>query len=395
MKLIRREASPGEHSLHREAAILRKLRHPGIPVLYDYGEDDEIICLIEEFVRGLSLQEYFLYHPVISSTQIITYVVALCDILEYLHSDEVSIIYQDLKPEHIFIRDGQLMLIDYGISDFLTHSCHTHTIAGTIEYMAPESIGGLRDERSDIYALGVVARQLLQHCEGRIPSGMMFQVDQALMSDPAKRPSSVAGWKRGWEELLKNSSLRDKRGEHHLRRIAVIANKKGAGCTHIAISLVCFLNATGRHAIYENASGEDVCEHILSYGREFREKEGLISHGSFIGMLSYFADRSSDTDTPDGICVWDCGDDISRYGRADIIFYIMSSSLWKTGDIDGEIVSLDNCFTIVNPASIGVGLSLSRQIGRRVYAFPLDKDPFHLTADKKRLFTDLIGRKKL
>ena len=78
-----------------EAETLRSLRHPGIPILYDYGEDEESICLIEEYIRGVSLQEYLLHHSIITRDWSMGILRQVCDILQYLHEQKPTpILYQ-------------------------------------------------------------------------------------------------------------------------------------------------------------------------------------------------------------------------------------------------------------------------------------------------------------
>ncbi|MCR5452576.1 MAG: protein kinase [Lachnospiraceae bacterium] len=376
-------------SIGAEAEILKGLKHPGIPILYDYAEDDESICLIEEFVRGLSLEEYFLHYPFLSKTQIITYIIQLCDILSYLHEPPVSILYQDLKPEHIIIRGDQIMLIDYGISEFLTGSGQNHHIAGTVSYMAPEAFTGKSDERRDIYALGLIAKEMFGHCGEKIPASIEAAVFHAIKSDPGERPSSVREWKSSWELNLKKEEDAIRIGKHRLNTVAVLGSQKGVGCTHIAISLTSYLNKAGMHAYYLNVSGEAVCEHILAYGREYREEDGLIYHGAFRGMLRYFADRKGHI-PPDGVRILDCGTEESGIYEADLVVYIMGSRLWNTGEIDAKIAKMQSCFLLVNPVSMGQGLWLAKETGKKVYGFPLDNDPFYITKEKRKLFKKLI-----
>lgn len=96
----------------READILKNLRHPAIPIIYDIEENDECVCIIEEFVKGMSLNSFITKHGNISVKEIADIALQLCQILEYLHDNKVY--HADIKPENILYDNGRIYLLDYG-----------------------------------------------------------------------------------------------------------------------------------------------------------------------------------------------------------------------------------------------------------------------------------------
>ena len=386
--------------IHPEAEILRGLRHPGIPILFDYGEDDESICLIEEYVRGPSLQEYFREHTSITVVELSYLMSRLCDILDYLHSQPTPILYQDLKPEHIIMRGGEPVLIDYGISSFLGMT-NCSDIYGTEGYLAPELLSGSAPHKlSDVYSLGVVAHYLSEHCDDRLPGQMSNQILLAMSRDPGNRPASVGEWKTFWDACCRGATGSDHGiAMHSPARIAVCCSYPGTGCTHIAISLVTYLIFIGKSAYYIDRCGVGVVERIYENCREFREKKGLIYHSTFRGLRCYEThdgSRNSINYFPyNGICVMDCGRRNTPVPDADITLFVAGSAPWKRGAVPECFVSADHCYLLVNPASAGACFAFAKDTGRRAYGFPLDPDPFRITDKKRRLFSAILSGERL
>jgi len=151
----------------QEAAAVAKLRHPNIIQVYDFNHDDDIYYMVLDFIPGKTLKDWLRTLtsakrrlPVADAVRIMT---AVCDAVAYAH--EYSIIHRDLKPGNIMLTPkGQPILMDFGITKMLDGMDHTATgtIVGTAKYMSPEQARGERpDERSDIYALGVMLYELV------------------------------------------------------------------------------------------------------------------------------------------------------------------------------------------------------------------------------------------
>ena len=141
----------------READFLKILRHSGIPLIYDIAEDKDSICIIEEFISGKSLTEYVAEHRMLTAAQITDFVLQICDILEYLHSQgSKGMVHLDLKPDNILITDtGSVKLIDFDNAVRMGERHATHY--GSIGFAAPEQYHRLyQDCRADIYSLGML-----------------------------------------------------------------------------------------------------------------------------------------------------------------------------------------------------------------------------------------------
>ncbi len=146
--------------LGREAAFLRDLRHPALPVVYELFYE-ESWYLAMEYIAGISLHKYIKNRGPVGEEQARLWAGVLLDVLSYLHTRETPVIYRDLKPDNIMVcRDGSIRLVDFGAAVF--HSFGESGDAGmmyTRGFAAPEQQKeeGRRawaDERSDIYAFG-------------------------------------------------------------------------------------------------------------------------------------------------------------------------------------------------------------------------------------------------
>ena len=146
-----------------ESELLKKLKHPGLPLFEDEYQNTEMLCVVREYARGISLDRYAEI-KIISSEQAIDIMLQLCDILSYLHGQRPSIIHRDIKPQNIIIDDnGLIKLIDFGISRQYDETADKDTVSfGTRYFSAPEQYGfSQTNNRADIFSMGVLLGWLL------------------------------------------------------------------------------------------------------------------------------------------------------------------------------------------------------------------------------------------
>jgi serine/threonine protein kinase len=159
----------------KEGRALGKLTYPNIVPILNYGEHDGTPYLVMPYLPGGTLKDRMKkrmpYHEAIRLLTPIAQALA--------HGHELGIIHRDVKPSNILITStGEPMLSDFGIAKILDAEetrelTATGTGIGTPEYMAPEQGMGQVDERSDIYALGIILYEMVV---GRIP----FQADTPM-----------------------------------------------------------------------------------------------------------------------------------------------------------------------------------------------------------------------
>lgn len=141
-----------------ESELLKKLNHEGIPTYIGEYKNEEMLCVVREFIQGKSLDKQAEEIP-LTKQQSISIILQLCEILIYLHGQTPPIIHRDIKPQNIIINDREkISLIDFGISRYYNQTAQVDTFCcGTKYYAAPEQYGfSQTDCRSDIFSLGVL-----------------------------------------------------------------------------------------------------------------------------------------------------------------------------------------------------------------------------------------------
>jgi len=173
----------------REGRTLGKLTHPNIVPILDFGEHNGAPYLVMPYLPGGTLKQKLKgqlpYH------QAVQMLIPVAQAL--VHAHQQGVIHRDVKPANILLtRTGELMLSDFGIARIIDAEetrdlTSTGVGIGTPEYMAPEQGMGQGDERSDIYALGIVLYEMVT---GRIP----FRADTPMAillkkrEEPLPRP---------------------------------------------------------------------------------------------------------------------------------------------------------------------------------------------------------------
>ena len=146
----------------REMTSLCRLRHPNIPILYEFGESQGMGYLVMELLSDQTLSQRLQAGP-LEETAAVDLLRTLTGALAFCHAQQV--LHRDLKPDNVlFGLDGRPRLSDFGLAR--PHDASTLTVEGTMlgtpAYMAPEVAQGQPgDERSDLYSLGCLAYHLL------------------------------------------------------------------------------------------------------------------------------------------------------------------------------------------------------------------------------------------
>jgi hypothetical protein len=171
--------------LAHEFEVLASLRHPHIISVLDYGFDAGQPYLVMEFLRrARTLTRAGAEQPRAIQVDML---VQMLQALLYLHRH--GILHRDLKPANILVVDGQVKLLDFGLAVGL-EQCVRAMWSGTPGYLAPEVLQGESpSERSDLYAVGVLAYELFV---GR-PLRMAGAARRALTRLPVEEEDSSGG----------------------------------------------------------------------------------------------------------------------------------------------------------------------------------------------------------
>lgn len=146
-------------NFHKEARIIASLNHDNILNIYDFEERYKTVFIIMEYLDGESLQDLLLRLRIIPPALAISYIYQICEGLAYAHGK--GIIHRDINPANVMVLPkDRIKILDFGLA------CHLGTedehIGGVLAYQAPELLEGeAADQRSDIYALGITAYELV------------------------------------------------------------------------------------------------------------------------------------------------------------------------------------------------------------------------------------------
>ncbi|MCT9934559.1 serine/threonine protein kinase [Planotetraspora sp. A-T 1434] len=150
---------------NREGRITARLRHPGVPVVYDFGDDGDLYMVMEslpgETVGKLKDEQGALPVPWAAFIG-----AQVCAVLAAAHN--ADLIHRDVKPDNLVLcPDGTVKVIDFGVATSLgagefSKITQAGQIPGSARYMAPELIEGADASRaSDLYTVGCTMYELL------------------------------------------------------------------------------------------------------------------------------------------------------------------------------------------------------------------------------------------
>lgn len=234
IKLLRGQHQPSSirERFEREGRILGRLRHPGIARVLDAGtfDDDGVTrpFLAMELVEGATLTAHATAMQLGRNARL-ELLVAIGDAVQHAHGK--GVIHRDLKPANILVgADGAPKVLDFGVARLVdpdTAGSETADplqtrqgqVLGTLPYMAPEQIAGDADRtdgRADVYALGVVAYELLT---GQLPvdlHGLSIPAAAARVANTTIVPAGQRNRRlRGDVELVLGKALRSEPEERY------------------------------------------------------------------------------------------------------------------------------------------------------------------------------------
>lgn len=205
MKRVARSAVVEKaESLRREFDLLSRLDHPNIARVLEWGESEDELFFIEEYVGGgdvfgaLKGGDY---------NRILSALVQILRGLHFLHRQQI--LHGDLKPENILVveeasllREDTIKLIDFGMFRHLTGA--SHAAGGSVHFVAPEILlERPYDHRADLYALGVclyrmtTGRYPFENHQGRMDLLIKNQIEKV----PAEPARLCADLPRGLNDL--------------------------------------------------------------------------------------------------------------------------------------------------------------------------------------------------
>ena len=180
LKLIRPDLASNPAILARfkqELLTAHQVTHKNVIRIYDLAEAEGVKFITMEFVEGNDLRRLLLDRGKLPPDEAVEIIRQVCLALDAAHS--AGIIHRDLKPQNIMQdKNGRILVMDFGLARSVESGGMTQTgaLLGTIEYMSPEqSMGKTLDQRSDLFAVGLIFYELLS---GKTP----FKAETAMAS---------------------------------------------------------------------------------------------------------------------------------------------------------------------------------------------------------------------
>lgn len=171
-----------------EAAAARRLSHPNIITIYDFGEQDGVPFIVMQLLEGQDLDKVIQKRVPLPLWQKVRIMTQAASGLFHAHSN--GVIHRDVKPGNIMLLpDGDIKIMDFGIAlasrDTHNRVTPTGTVVGTLRYMAPEQFSEAKqDARSDIFSFGLVFYELLSGIHPFYANEPATQMYNILNRDP-------------------------------------------------------------------------------------------------------------------------------------------------------------------------------------------------------------------
>ncbi len=295
MKVVPKTMADYE-TFKKEAVLLKNLRHPGIPLVYDVEEDEHYSYLIEEYLEGESLYALVKRLGSLSMKATVDIGIQICRIIQFMNTAEKSILYLDLQPKNLLVCDKMVRLIDFDHAQYASEVEAVGERYGTVGFAAPEQYGGEPlDCRTDVYAIGAL---LYFMCRGRPPGrepdfdrdrekidpaldriirGCMETEKEERYADAGEVELALAGWKEQASQKYAVESL----------NFIFAGAKAGCGTTHAALGFTNFLTRRGFLALYQESYDTDSVR-ILVRNLRVKPDEAGVYHVGCVNIRPYY-----------------------------------------------------------------------------------------------------------
>jgi tetratricopeptide (TPR) repeat protein len=150
-----------ERQFKRELLLARQVTHKHVVRIHDLGDVDGVKYITMPYVQGADLATVLKQAGKLEIARALRYVIQIVDGLVAAH--EAGVVHRDLKPANVMIdEEDQALIMDFGIARSSNTAAGVSQVVGTLAYMAPEQAQAKpTDQRADVYALGMMFREML------------------------------------------------------------------------------------------------------------------------------------------------------------------------------------------------------------------------------------------
>lgn len=207
------EPDPDVEAIQQEAdAWIRAGGHPNILPVIDVDEYDGQIVIVSEYASGGTLKEWLKRNGGKAPSTDVAYDMMMGILAGLQHLHAIPMVHRDMKPGNVLLQGDTPRLTDFGLARVLNSTGYTQTLAGTLEYMSPETLEGHFSPHSDLWAASVILYRMIS---GRLPFPQKdpYELEKAIMErSPEPLGKDVPGWMRRIVSLSLEKNL-DERPE--------------------------------------------------------------------------------------------------------------------------------------------------------------------------------------
>lgn len=196
-----------------EARLAGKLQHPFIVQIYEAGSTDEFNYIVMEYMAGGSLKQFTVSDKLLPINKLIDILYKVCNALDF--ATKMGVLHRDIKPANVLLgADGDVKITDFGAAFSAESDLTQVDMVGTLPFVAPEHFRkALPSQQNDIYAVGVMAYQLLT---GRYPFTAKSPED-LIYQKLNEEVMSLEGWRSDIPQALRFAVHRAMHPDRELR----------------------------------------------------------------------------------------------------------------------------------------------------------------------------------
>lgn len=380
-----------------EINILKNVSIQGIPLIYDVGEDKESYYIVEEYINGQDFLKY-IEEGIRTKEDLADCICQICDIIISLHNlSPYPVVYNDIKPDNIVVRNGQVYIVDYGNCRICKKESKSPNdlFMASIENVTPEHFRGeTPDIRTDVYGIGMLIQDIYQRRRNLFKEDRDFLnnvIEGCLEKESINRIQSPIVIKKYFEDIV-NSGNDDFNAKNIMKNngidIYVCGCRKYSGVTHFSVGFTKYLSEKNRKAVYIESSKDSG---ISQYFEEEQRKGFYTYEGC--KLLPYYGDFVLDSNqTFEGMRIYDRG--VCKEGQKmdGKIIIMLVTDRKSYGEIEHNVFKenvKNEIIYVVNFSDIEGYRRFDRNTDKKAIFMPYFPNPFIQNKDTK-IFYDKV-----